>query len=734
MPRVVLYGDVNLNVLDGSAIWLLSMAEALSLGGCEVTIPLKSIVKTDRLSAKLASMPNVKVIPAKPTRGRDSIIRSEVRAIIENLIRKNRPDLVIARGIDVCDKLVESDPISEILWSYVTEYHYPIWDMDDQQVDKIQRVCSRSQRVFAQTEEARAHLEATIPEAAGKTLILTPMVPDEFFADLSAVSTQVSTQESPRVTGDPLRLIYSGKFAKEWLTLEAPELVQALAEQGVKANLRMVGDKFQKSPVDPEWPLRMKALANTPPDGVTFEGGVSREKSRELISHADVGLSWRSAALDQSVEISTKVLEYSASGVPPLLNRTAAHEKIFGADYPLFLGPNERSVDGAAKVLAEAVNELPQLRLRAQAAVEPYRLSNRAKVIRGYIDRFLGSYLSAHGVAQTGPKKHKVLVAGHDLKFAGELLDMLKGRPDVELRIDHWETLHKNNEAESQKLLDWADTIFCEWAGPNSVWYSQRKKSHQRLVVRLHMFELGGPWLGNINFDAIDQLVTVSELYRDITAEQTKWDKSKIVVIANGIDVLDLDRPKIEGSEFRIGLVGIVPWRKRPDRAVEVLRQLLDKDPRFTLHIKGRMPWDYAHEWKKEDQRKDYETFFKGLGTDPRIGERVVFEPFGADMGNWLSKMGFILSPSTSESFHLAPAEGMASGAVPILWERDGVRGIFGDHFVVADNDAAAARILALVADPALYASESKLAKESAKNFDIESVNVKWQEALFPTR
>lgn len=726
MPRVVLYGDVNLNILDGSAIWLLSMAESLSLAGCEVIVPLKAKIKTDRLSGKLASLPNVRVIEAKPTRGREAIIRAEARLVVERLVRKDSVDIVIARQIDACQKFAESDVIAPILWSYVTEYHYPISDMAPQTIEKLQFICARSQRIFAQTDDARAHLESSIPEAAGKTLVLTPMIPDDFFADLS--------QRADLHPSAPLRLVYSGKFAKEWLTLEATDLVDSLFAKNVPATLNMVGDKFQKAPDDESWQGQMRAVASNPPDGVYFEGGVSREKSRELISTADVGLSWRTAALDQSLEISTKLLEYSAAGVPPLVNRTAAHETLFGADYPLFLDAGDRSIDGAAEVLAKARGEINDLRSKVQRAVEPYRLSNRAVVIRSYIDRFLGTYLADPSAADSSGKKQKILVAGHDLKFAGELLDMLKGRPDVELKIDHWETLHKNDESLSQSLLEWADTIFCEWAGPNAVWYSTRKKPHQRLVVRLHMFELRGPWLPNIDFSAVDQLVTVSDLYRELTAEQTKWDKNKITVIHNGIDILDLNRPKLPNSQFRLGLVGIVPWRKRPDRAVNVLKKLLKLDPRFTLHIKGRMPWDYPHEWKKEDQRRDYEAFFESLGVDPVVGEQIIFEPFGADMGNWLTKIGFVLSPSTSESFHLAPAEGMASGAVPILWERDGVHGIFGDDFVV-DNDAQAAqRIHHLAKDPAQFAREAEAAKLYAQNFDIETVNKKWQEALFPAQ
>ena len=87
-------------------------------------------------------------------------------------------------------------------------------------------------------------------------------------------------------------------------------------------------------------------------------------------------------------------------------------------------------------------------------------------------------------------------------------------------------------------------------------------------------------------------------------------------------------------------------------------------DPRFTLHIRGRMPWEYPYVWQKAGEREAYLAFFEEFGGSSLLADHVALEPFGADMGSWLRKVGFVLSPSTSESFHLAPVEGMASGSI----------------------------------------------------------------------
>ena len=60
-PRALVYGDVDLNLLDGSAIWLQSVTQALVAAGCAVTLVLKAPVRTDRLVAPLRGLPEVTI-------------------------------------------------------------------------------------------------------------------------------------------------------------------------------------------------------------------------------------------------------------------------------------------------------------------------------------------------------------------------------------------------------------------------------------------------------------------------------------------------------------------------------------------------------------------------------------------------------------------------------------------------------------------------------------------------
>lgn len=321
----------------------------------------------------------------------------------------------------------------------------------------------------------------------------------------------------------------------------------------------------------------------------------------------------------------------------------------------------------------------------------------------------------------------RILLAGHDLKFTGELVGYLRENPDVLLSIDHWTSLHAHDAPASERALADADTVICEWAGGNAVWYSHHIAPHQRLIIRLHGFEIRGDWLRNIDISAVDTVVLVSEFFREQVLAATGWPREKTVVIPNMVDTADFLRPKESGARFRLGLAGMVPWFKRPDRALDILEELLERDERFTLHIRGRYPWEYDWFWNGRVGEQDaYRRFFSRLREQPQLRSRVSFEAFGPDMASWFRRIGFILSPSHRETFHVAPLEGAASGAVPVLLERPGAADIFDPRWVFDDAPAAAAFIHATAADEHRLAAERAAALDLAATYDASAVLPHW--------
>jgi glycosyltransferase involved in cell wall biosynthesis len=710
---VLLYGDVDLNIIDGSSVWLVSMAEALSLTGSKVCVLLKTEVTKTRLLERISELPGVEIAQPGDTVGM-AALQPRVAAQRMAQLDAERPfDVVIARGTQVAAHVANSKVLGPKSWLYITDIAHPSSRLSEKDLAMLRRTVGQCRRFFVQTEAARSYVEATIPEAAGKTLVLTPMVPDEYF-DLRG--------DSP-ATGRKLSAVYSGKFAKNWRTLEMCSLPAAGGEQKLALAVTMIGDKFQHDHQDPSWSASMEEAVGSP--GVDWLGGMSRDAAAKEVSRHDVGLSWRDGSMDASLEISTKVLEYAALGVPPMVNRNAQHLELFGADYPLYV--DDDSTEGVVSTLLNARDNLAELKKTVSNRVRHYSISSAAARLKAYFERSEADYVRS----PRGKQKTRVLIAGHDLKFAGELVSVLEMRDDIELAFDHWKSLHHHDVQESERLRDWADVIICEWCGPNAVWYSNNKRRRQKLIVRLHMFELNGPWMKDVVADNIDSLICVSRLYVDRTRASTAWTDTAFRVIPNAVDLMDLRRSKEPDHRFRLGLVGIVPMRKRLDRALDLLEELLQEDPRYTLHVRGRMPWEYAYEWKKPFQREAYLEIFDRIGRSPALRDAVVFEPFGPDMASWLRKIGYVLSPSSDESFHLAPAEGMASGSVPLFWQRPGVDDIFSNRWTGETTSQIRAFVSALNSSPEAYAEESRAAAEYVQRFDMRSTGEQWLEEIF---
>jgi glycosyltransferase involved in cell wall biosynthesis len=291
---------------------------------------------------------------------------------------------------------------------------------------------------------------------------------------------------------------------------------------------------------------------------------------------------------------------------------------------------------------------------------------------------------NASGAAADGEGKRplRIGVAGHDLKFFTALLDYLKSRPDIEVRVDHWAALKVHDPERSQELVDWADVIVCEWCGPNALWFASHKRPGQRLVVRLHRFELYAAWPSQLNIEAVDQVICVSPHYTELTRKLTGWPEDKVITVPNWVDVDQLDRPKLEGTQFHLGMIGIAPSRKRMDLALDALESLRADDPRFTLFIKSKLPWDYWWIWDKPEERAHFEEVFRRIRRSPLLAGAVVFDAYGRDVAAWLRRIGWVLSTSDDESFHLAPAEGMASGAVPALLDWPGSDTIYDRRWI----------------------------------------------------
>lgn len=311
--------------------------------------------------------------------------------------------------------------------------------------------------------------------------------------------------------------------------------------------------------------------------------------------------------------------------------------------------------------------------------------------------------------------KQTILVAGHDLKFAGQIMNAISSRGH-NLIVDKWDGHAQHDVDESQALLESTDVVFCEWSLGNLAWYSKNLMPHQKLVTRFHSQELFTDYPKSVNFTKVEMVIFVSELIRGMAIQKFGIPAEKTVVIPNSVDTSELDRPKAEGSRFVLGFVGMVPQMKRFDLVLDLLEKLRAVDSRFTLRVKGKRPEDYPWMAARDDEMAFYRAQYARIGESELLRGAVSFDPQGDDMAIWYQQIGIAVSTSDFESFHFTLADGAASRALPVGLAWPGSEWLYPNEWLHADTASAADYVVSQLKDEKLLAKQVA----SAREFTVE--------------
>jgi glycosyltransferase involved in cell wall biosynthesis len=317
--RLALYAEVNMNLIDGSSVWVQSVAQTLTqIDGVEVTLLLRVAEQRDVLTAPLRANGQVELVYPDQLGYESPLDAEEALDALERLDEERGFDHVLLRGAAICAAAARRRPFHGRMWCYYLTPH----DFEPgQEIDQLRLIAPASERVFCQTEPIRELARVAVPDNADKLALLPPMIPS-------------FSKPAPRPSREAgLKLVYAGKFAPEYYFLEVIETFERLLRDQPDAELHLVGDKIHNPPEDPSFrPAAEVALAET--ENLVWHGGVSRDEVDALLREADVALSVRHPMMDK--ELATKVLEYGAAGCAVILNRTSLYEELLGADYPLF--------------------------------------------------------------------------------------------------------------------------------------------------------------------------------------------------------------------------------------------------------------------------------------------------------------------------------------------------------------------------------------------------------------
>lgn len=649
--------------------WLGAVVRDLLREGAEVTFVSGAVQRLpmhstlEALGATVVSAP--KTGSEDAALGETSYRHDAVSRQLTALGAQEDIDIVVAQGFSLCCDAASGGTLTQKLWSLIDDDPVMAAVLPERRVAELEHIATGSYRIVTTSEQQRSVVESRSRAATSKTRV-APML--------------------------------------ELLLDQAPAPTEAPADRSVVVDLSLWGESPMPSARD-----------------ITARAREQRRPVRLLVcgtAEAETGRREASALLDfPGAEIqSLPLLELSAESTadrvlimpedpaPALAEigrqiavarRMTVTTDVEGALLP---GPGEelspQTQDAGAASFASLLSETRTLRRRP---------------------------------TQDEQRKPRVVLAGSDFKFSGDLVDRLAVQDDFDVRVDRFVHHSRPQPWASRKYLEWADVIIAEFAAHNAIWYSQNVRPEQKLIVHLHGFELLSTWIDELEIHNVHRIVVASEFYRQRCLEMKDWPAEKVIVIPNSVNADDLDRPKLDGAQFHLALIGYVPILKRPDRALDVLEILLEHDDRYILHLKGNPPWNYVWEWKKAAHQDAYREFFRRIGRSPRLREHIAFEPFGPDMGNWLRKVGWVLSTSTRETFHMAAIEGARSGAVPVAWRREGAEEIIGGRFVHDSSEEIAKVILEANESRESFAALSQAARSHSDRYSADVVcNDQW--------
>lgn len=727
--RILIYAEVNLNISGGPTLWVSSSAELFGgAEGVDVDVLFMSPVERRDVIAEVALDRPVRFIDpwtwaATSSAWQRIVERATKRRLsaagaaeaIGLLHQERTYDLLAIRSMDTCFELCDQPELGRRMWVYAAD---PEPYRSSSELLKLKRVLSKCRRFLCQTEEARDAFAAMVPSASAKMSLLPPMIDS-------------IVRGSERTRNDrPPRLGYAGKFSKGYYIPEMLDAFRDIRRAIPNAEFHVVGDHFRSNKVFAD-EVRHR-LCSTP--GVIWHGGMSRTETAAILDQVDVASSWRDEQFDANLELSTKVLEYAALGLPVLMNPSSIHRRVFGPAYPGFVETSDEFVDRFLNLVSSPElyrTAVDQLQLTAEAFTIPRRREDLiplaredAAVLRQKpADLAQGAGRDRQSAGPSHDRSLRVLVTGRDFKFMHPLLTHFEDDDRYELKTESWAERAPRVLTLRPVADPWPDLIFCEWCHANAEWYSWHKHPHQRLIIRLHRFEMTLPYIHSINWDNVDRLIFVTTFYRDRFLEQFPAMEGRAIVIRNMAECGELDREKRPGSEFAMGILGYLPRLKAIHLAFRLLEQLWQHDDRYRLWIKGLQPWQLPWVWRTPEERGYYETLYEEIRRSEAV-QGVVFCPHDREIAEWFTNVGIVLSTSEIESCHLAVVEGMASGAVPVIRGWAGAEWQYPGHSILPyDEDAfveAAVEAILGRRVPEVYVPASRAAKRFARDhFDV---------------
>lgn len=315
-----------------------------------------------------------------------------------------------------------------------------------------------------------------------------------------------------------------------------------------------------------------------------------------------------------------------------------------------------------------------------------------------YVDPHVAAFVDA--LCVRGPDafselvKPRLLIAGSDLKFL--LPAVARLRQYFDIRVDEWPSEVTHNVKRSKQLVEWADYVWVEWLTSASVWYAENVAPRQRLVVRMHRYELGRRYGDIIAAKNVDSFIAIAPHCLEDMIERFHFPRSKVRYIPNFYMVDDYQQadPANTRRFHRLAMIGAVPKRKGLLAGLSLLERLRRSDERYTLSILGKGPSDLP--WIGNDPYE--QEYFSSC-------QRFIEQHGLSDSVEWLGwqdthehakDYGFVLSMSEHEGSHVGPGEAFCAGNQGVFLNWRGAQFVYPQNQVFTTIDDMADHILSM--------------------------------------
>lgn len=688
----IIYADIDLNIIDGSSVWLSSVASIFSKNEISIIISKKSI-KNNLIISNIESKNNLRIIsPDDFDYINDEI--SQIQAI--NLIRaidnlSASIQSVVVRGLDASYDLVSDRQFHNRSNVYLTDFYSHGSEgfiVEEKKLKKLCLIASQSGRMLVQNQEIKAAIHE-VTQRNFSSLELPPAVPR---VDIERVKSR---------NKGLIKIGYAGKIAPQWGITELFDWTEILRSEGINIELTVVANKISGyQNADKRKAFRSNIIRKMDELQVNHIDGLNRKAALEKMAEMDFVWCYRPASFeDVTLELSTKLVESVSYKFAALCYPNAINRRSLGEHYPFFIS----GLNDMRSVLRDKIDtEVPT--------------SSVQSVLKNHSLDEISSRLGSKMWRAQQIDSPQITFAGHDFKFIDAYYSALKanGHP---VRRDVWEWGEAVDIDASRSLMKKSDIIFCEWGLANAVWYSQNIVARKRLFIRIHLQEINPRAVrfgGQIQIENVEKIIFVSDRVRKKALELWNWPAEKTVVIPNFVldDELTFE-PKMFNKPVKLGMMGIIPQRKRFDRAVDLLKALQNEGIQANLTIKGPRPETlaYMHAPGRAEELVFYQEVYDNINSDPALKNAISFEPWSIDVADWYKKVDYILSPSDFESFHYALADGVLSGCFPLVWPWDEADAIYSDDWIVDTVEKAVERIVGFGAATSTLQKEMLLKK-----------------------